>query len=119
MRIHHVSVATTGQVWRVTPQGVRPVLIRHWPTVTLAAVSLRQGVLIAGLRDWAPNTNDAAIADLFLVEQDARVEHSLRRGATRAAALAAVGRDPGPVADAQQTAAFVGAVVSLVCAWLI
>lgn len=82
----HIAPASAGEAWQLINQGVRPVLIRRWESATTAEVSRRGGPLIERQRDWAPHTTPSPIADLFLIEQDARIEYRRRRDLDRSPA---------------------------------
>lgn len=84
--VGHLVTGSAGEAWQLINQGVRPVLIRRWESATTAEVSRRGGPLIERQRDWAPHTTPSPIADLFLIEQDARIEYRRRRDLDRSPA---------------------------------
>lgn len=85
MHVQHVPENTTGPAWQVTGVGVRRVGIVRWLTPRTALV---YRVIGAPGRDASVYASPglgkhAGIEDLFLVAQDARIEHRRRRAAAR------------------------------------
>lgn len=104
-------------IWQITGCGVRPVSIVHAAGVDTACVSrvIATGAAAGPAFGYRPANHEAALADLFLEESDARAEFRRRRGLSHRADDRRRRRGPADGEITPAEAVLAGLALGLTC----